>query len=298
MRQSWRLFDNADMSGAGFEFGETDSGFFHMDLPRVSEADRLVEDADVVGSDAVRFGRDLLRGMEVEFTLGVADDPYAGVLGKRGEFLGVWRADKVRRTPGAFCVLQAPTGRVAYGRPRRATPIEDKFLKVGGSRIVATFETMTPNWYGELKSHTVGHSGSVSGGLVAPLTAPLTTVGESVSRSMVTVGGDHASGLTVVFQGPVTDPYVEIGDVRVRLKGSLAWDERVVVDGQPWARHVWRNWTTTDRHVPAQGLLTADSTPLKSLELDPGEYDVFFGGRSLDGSATVSVFWRDAFAAY
>ena len=294
-----RLHPGGDGSDPSLLFGEVDSGFLHMELPRVSDADRVVEDAAVVGSDSIRFGRDYLRGREIEFTLGVADDPYLGALRKRDEFMHAWGAESVRNTPGAFSALEAPTGRMAFGRPRRVTPIEDVFLKVGGSRLLATFQTMTPYWYGEQRTFTAVHTGSISGGLTAPLTAPLTTVGEAVQRGTLNVTGDKPSSLRVVFTGPVTDPYVEVGEVRVRLKGSLAWDEIVEVDANPWSMSVLKQRGLVGGSVgPASGLLTADSTPMADLKLAPGEYDVFYGGRTLTSGAGATVFWRDAFAAY
>ena len=281
-------------------FGEVDSGFFHMELPRVSDADRVVEDAAVVGSDSIRFGRDYLRGREIEFTLGVADDPYLGALRKRDEFMHAWGAESVRNTPGAFSALEAPTGRMAFGRPRRVTPIEDVFLKVGGSRLLATFPDddallvrRAANVHG--RSHGQ-HQWRVDGPAAA---APLTTVGEAVQRGTLNVTGDKPSSLRVVFTGPVTDPYVEVGEVRVRLKGSLAWDEIVEVDANPWSMSVLKQRGLVGGSVgPASGLLTADSTPMADLKLAPGEYDVFYGGRTLTSGAGATVFWRDAFAAY
>lgn len=278
------------------EFTDGLFGVALADHPSFS-TDTAFADATIPRTDGVRMGEDFDGSSSVTLPVTIRGRDEAHVETLRDEFLRVWRADKVRRTPGAVVELVSSRGRSLFGRPRNPL-VDDSSTRFGICRVTASFSAVSPLWWGAEQSHVADLTGGISGGLVAPLTAPLTTTGEVEERSQMVVGGMHASPLMVVFQGPVTNPYVRVGDLLVEATGSLAWDERLVVDASPWRRTVTREWTTTDETRPAGGRLAARSTPLSALALEPGEYDVFFGGVSATGDASCTLVWRDAYASY
>jgi len=283
--------------GTELAFGSLASGYGMVPgFPQVSTPDELVDDAPRARADGVVFGRDYLGSMVVSFGL-LTDYPSAADVFAQERvdtFMRAWRGDGIRDTPGAVAALRAPSGRVAFGRPRRPSPTERETL-LGRARIAADFVTEDPRWYGPERTVSVPIAPSPGAGLVAPLVAPLVAVGTSAAARVVTIEGEARSPLWLRFNGPLVNPRAEIGALLVDFAGaSLAEGESITVDAR--ARTVLRSGLGYTG--PAGGALTGRSTPISQLSLPPGQHEVILRGTSSSGLASVVVGWRDTFDSY
>lgn len=285
MDHVWRLRYGA----VDFSFGDVSLGVFHTVLPTVSAFEALIGDQEAPRGDGVIPGEDFLSGQIVQFTLGIADPgDRAGVEALRDLVASAWRADAVRRVPGALATLESPRGRIAYGRPREFTPV-DTLLDAGGIEAVADFRTMIPAWFGTEHTVSVPFATAPTTGFTFPVTFPLYMQGEMEGSGLLTIGGDLPTPLEVLVYGPIDNARVDIGALSLRVAGSIAYDDYVIVD----ALH-----RTVTRSNGSGATLTPGSTRLGALTLEPGQYAVALRGTSQSGTARVEIRYRDAFASY
>jgi hypothetical protein len=284
----WHLID---ASAAAVPFGDIPSGIVLDGPPVVDAPPDRVDDAPLPRRDGVVFGVDFLDGFAVTFPLAIAGADEAEVRSRAGTFAAAWRAEAIRRTPGAVAQLQSPTGRVLFGRPRHLTP-DDTDAPSGLILATALFAGADARWYGPEQSVAAPFTVMPSGGMVAPFVAPFTTASSAAGGTTATVGGLLDTSPIVTINGPVTNADVTIGPLRFVIRASLAADESVVIDTRPWRSTITRNG------APAPGILSADSTWLADALLPPGDHLVAIQGTSESGTASVSVAWRDAFPTY
>lgn len=183
--------------------------------------------------------------------------------------------------------------RRVYGRPGRYSGITPDYLAIGGlGRIVCDFRVTDPFYYDDAEtSVALTIVPATTGGLEAPLAAPLSTVRSSAPRAgIVANAGDADTPLKVVFQGPVSNPWVRSSaGMEVGLTGTLAYDETVTVDPQAGT-------VTRQNGTPAAGLLTR-KTSLASTRLKPGTTELTFGGTDPTGTAKTTLYWRNAYTS-
>lgn len=273
-------------------FGSADSGIAFDSSPKVEIQAGRVDDAPLPRRDAVGFGEDFLDGqtITIEATAHAADE--AAVRAIVDEAATVWRADELRRSPGALAELTAHSGRLTYGRPRRFTPNDDD-APHGAIILTATFETADARWYGPEREALLQYAPAPSGGMVTPLVTPLTTTAASYSASVAEVGGTVAASPIVTVQGPITAPEVTLGPLTFSFPSlSLAWDEELVIDTRPWASTITKNGASV------AGALSPRSSWLSEARLEPGTHALGLRGISSSGTAYVAVRWRDAFPTY
>jgi hypothetical protein len=170
--------------------------------------------------------------------------------------------------------------------------VPDFIAKSGIGHIVCDFQVNDPWHYDDVEtSVSLTIVPATTGGLEAPLASPLSTVRSSAPRAGIVANlGDVDTALRVVFQGPVTNPWVRSSaGMEVGLTGTLAYDETVTID--PQAGTVLRQNGT-----PAAGLLTR-KTSLTSSRLRPGTTELTFGGVDPTGTAKATLSWRNAYTS-
>lgn len=286
LRSDWRL----RYPGVDLPFGTIDSGLVLASAPEVGTPDIETDDTVRPRADGVAFGIDYLGGQTVTFELTVDGADEAEVRARLSPLAKAWRADAIRRTPGAVAELVSANGRVAYGRPRRFAPGEE-LVHEGLIDVTADFASAESVWYASSAgTAALSISPATTGGFSVPLVSPITTSASSNRSAAITVGGEVRTWPVIEIEGPITDPVVEVlGSFRLAFRLSLAFDERLVIDTRPWARTVLRNGSS------ARGALTRTSTRLSEAAIEPGTHELALRGISATGTARASVTWRDAY---
>lgn len=277
--------------GVELAFGTRESGYGFDSAPALATTESSIGDVALPNDDGILFGRDRLHGQSIVFEIDVvAVGDRAGVKAKLEVLRNAWRADVIRRDPGAVAMLQSDTGRVTFGRPRRFVSADDDD-RFGISKVTADFMAATDLWYGPEQSTSVSIAPAVGGGLVAPLVAPLATTESSDRSTAVTVGGSLPTWPVFEVRGPISGPVVElVGQWALRFPNlSLAYDQTLVVDARPWARTILRDGESV------AGMLAPSSARLQDAVLPPGTHELVLRGTSLTGTASLTARWRDAY---
>jgi hypothetical protein len=285
MPNDWHL----SYPGADLPFGSVASGYVFTKAPDLGAADIETDDATRPRADGVMFGADYFGGRTIGFDIAVNGASELDARARLSVLTQAWRADAVRRTPGAVATLTADTGRLTFGRPRRFASV-DTYLPDGLTDVVADFACADPLWYGVENLSTVALAPPPGGGLIAPLAEPLATTPTSDRSTALVVGGEVPTWPVFEIAGPITNPTVEIvGLFKMEFRTTLAYDETLVVDTRPWARTILRNGASV------AGSLTRTSARLSQASIPPGAYEMVLRGSSEPGTAYVRALWRDAY---
>lgn len=169
MTGAWQLDCGTDGT---ILFGPQSTRYPFAVAPEIGDPNRDNQDSDLPGVDGSLFGIDSTSGQTIAFGLTAVGETDAEANALHAAFRRVWRADSIRRTPGATATLTAPSGRSTFGRPRRITPTfyPDDAGAVG---ITADFATQNDLWYGPEESLRVPLGLSQSGGFVFDQSTPL-----------------------------------------------------------------------------------------------------------------------------
>lgn len=256
-------------------------------------ADVRSQDSDRAGRDGVFPGADYLGGRLWAWELSARGTDLSDVLAANASLEKAWRTT-TRLQPGVNVPLSYELDgrwRRVYGRPGRYSGIIPDYLaSTGVGHIVCDFRVTDPLHYDDDDSSvTLTVVPATTGGLMAPLAAPLSTVRSSAPRAgVVSNTGDAPTPLKVKFKGPISNPWVRSSEgMEIGLSGTLAYDETVTVD--PLAGTVTRNGGAS-----AAGMLTR-KTRLSATLLDPGTTELTFGGTDSTGTATATLYWRNAY---
>ena len=180
--------------------------------------------------------------------------------------------------------------RRVYGRPRGFRQISTPHgREVGLADIEATFDLADPLHYSDAESSlTLGLSPASPRAWRFPMAPPFTWLSADapVQVRQAVVGGDAPTPLRAIFRGPVADPWLQIGGVRVALVGSLAYDEVVTVDARLMTVRRQDRASVPGRLAPR--------VRMADLVLPPGTHEVSFGGVDATGTATATLEWRAA----
>jgi hypothetical protein len=211
----------------------------------------------------------------------------AGAQAKVAQLVAAFRPDNL--APGEDVPLRyllAGRWRRVYGRPQRVVaPSTDVLVQQGRADVPATFQLTEALHFDDAEqSVSLTSIPPTVGGLVAPIVAPITTAKNSeVAADSITVGGDTETPLRVVFRGPITDPWMTVGGIRIALSGRIAAGQTVTVDAR--ARTVLRQ-----DGASVAGMLSRTAR-MGQLRLPPGAHAVRYGGT---GTARATVAWRNA----
>lgn len=254
------------------------------------------DDTDRPRADGRYFGQDFANPGDVEIELiirakgGIRQDRFDRAMALRNEFTRVWNADSIRLRPSVVAELEIAGLANVEGRPRHID-WDDSLATFGIVRGTALFvrdldQAFEPGavW----QSVTVGLVPMQQGGLIAPLVAPLTTARESTRARPFTVDSDSPVWPIITISGPVqSGSTVELtGGWTLYLNRALAYDEKAVFDTRPSKRSMKLNGRTMN-------LLSPQGARLSQLSIPPGVHEVAMRGKSIEGTASVQVQWRN-----
>lgn len=256
-------------------------------------------DQDVLSpvADVRYFGTDRRTPPSWSFDLYTDVTNHVDALAWAALFEAVWDREDVRSTPGAVVPLRyALPGRIrrVYGRPRNFAPIAGSdTARTGRLHMVADF-TLADNTYYEDAAQTVTARmippQNLQGGYTFPITFPMTNQTPSgVRNEQIIVGGTRPTWVDLKFFGPCVDPWVQIGNYRWGLRGSLSTGQNVLMSGVPWRQGLLRN---DGAWVP--GMLDPRAR-LSQLRLPPGTYTASLGGYAQSSTAKCEIAWRAAY---
>lgn len=276
--------------GASLAFGSYQSHLLMTGMPVIDSPDAAYDDLAAPRRDSTFFGQDFLGASNITFALEVDTANELAARDILDEFKAAWRADAVRLTDGAMATLTAHTGRVTFGRPRKA-PADTKRTFQGRASIAAEFLAADDLWYGDVQQIATKLAPAQGGGVVAPVIAPVVATGGNTDRSNTfTVGGRFATPALIDIEGPILNPVAEVpGVFRYGFATTLKYDERITIDARTGL--ILRNGTTaiaTD----------ANSSLLDDGILPPGKYGFTLRGISPSGSPSARLSWRDAFPTW
>jgi hypothetical protein len=250
--------------------------------------------------DGIMFGRDFVRGPVITFDVAVV--PEYPIYGNGveaqdlwGQFKSKWRAQKVKKTPGAMSMLRLSRGgriRRVYGRTRHCDPRPER--DVNGWWIgTADFQQFDDLFYSdEERVNTVTILPPQAGGYYVPPDDPWSSIGVSYEPGVIHVGGTDPAWMTFLIRGPIQRPVIEVvGHWAIGLNLILHPGEWVGIDSRPWQRGV-----RTSSGIDIGGALLPGSPVLSAVKLDPGAYEVILRGTSDAGTASMTCAWRESYS--
>lgn len=280
----------------GYEIGCTQDDEVAISHYEIGETEVDSHDTGRLGRDGIMPGTDYLRGSQWSFALVVdGQDSTNGVLAKLAPLERAWKA-WAHRTKG-LVALEYSTGHDGvwhkiYGRPRQYLPPRpDWQTEKGRGSAQITFQQQDPLHYSsDLESTTLAVAPGATGGLVAPITVPIRVArtGGSTDRHAKNEG-DTAAPVTLRFDGPVKDPQVRLqGGWRFTVRGSLEWDEYLVIDSMQRSATVFS--TTSNRQRSAMTMI-ANGSRFSDLVLPAGQNYLEFTAVDDTYQATVTASW-------
>lgn len=274
--------------------GDTEAVF--RSPPDLGDVTIDVADAARPRGDGISFGTDFFGGRTVTLDLGIDRPTEEVALDALARIRRIWRADEVRRKPGAVATLtirRAGRERVLFGRPRRFSP-SIEFIEDGLALALVDFAATDDLFYSvDVSEASVNISPPLGGGFSFPLATPMATTESASSRSaFFMIAGDQPSWPVIEIFGPITNPcFSVVGKWDIELRTTVPAGATLTVDTQPWARTVLLGATS----LP--GRLTRASTRLSAAALQPGTYEFALSGISAPGTAAARVRWRDTFSS-
>ncbi|QIK64144.1 hypothetical protein G7068_13755 [Leucobacter viscericola] len=294
MYGDWQLI----YEGTDLRFGTREHNVEFVKLTVSGDVYRT-DDSQLPRQDGTAFGQDFIESgqlaiaVKIDFTTYPAGPDECARLAwaARQAFERGWRADPVRRTPGAVCELVMGGEQAIEGRPRGVSWNDDHQgvgLITGSALFVpAGTGVFDMSDGGGWHTQTVGLVPPQTGGLKAPLKAPLSTSVESSRARPFTVAGDVPAWPIITVKGPLgSGAQVELTSRwRMPLNRSLGAFDVVEIDTRPGHRGMTLNGR-------AANVLTSGAVQLADAAMAPGPQELALRGTSLEGTATASVRWR------
>jgi hypothetical protein len=251
--------------------------------------------------DSIVFGRDLRTPPTWQWSMFTDLDTIdvAGALAQVDTLAQVWDND-VRLTPGGTVAMRytvAGRTRKVYGRPRRWTPVPDQIQR-GKIHItcdfqLAEYETYYDDEEESIPSIPIAPTVVTGTYFTFPLQFPLVMASSpTVYTEQAVLTGSQRTWVTPRFHGPVQNPWVQIGDQRYGLQGSIPSGQTVRISGRPWEIGIFNETTGV-----WGGLNLDPRSRLTQLRLLPGTYPITYGGYDPTGTSTCSVAWNRAYRA-
>ncbi|WP_053352699.1 hypothetical protein [Leucobacter musarum] len=260
-----------------------------------------VDDAANPRADGVAFGQDFADPGDIKLKLLLTFQTTRNLTMQRAKlkeaadsFLRAWDAKALRATAGALGELTIPSLGLFEGRPRRAewdwSTFGLGYLTGAATFVRSDLLTYVLNESGGApwQSATLGLVPAQVGGIKSPLKAPLRTSVESSRAAPLVVGGSAEAWGIYDLKGPIqSNAQIEVPNRwRLYLNRSLAYNQTARIDTRPGRRGTYLNGK------PVQ-LLDPRSSLLDDCALLPGQNVLALRGASIEGTASVSVRWRD-----
>jgi len=281
-------------------FGTEDTGYQTATRPVVSAGETITQDTARPMEGGRAFGADYRGGKRYTFEL--------NVLSPRGDthahrtnndllatLEGVWEDERFRSDPDFMAVLrtcEAGRTRRCYGRPRDYAEAVGSLTAQGHTPVVAAFDLIDDRWYDDVDSSTrLTMVPTRSAGLVAPLTTPLASTRRGEASGRFAIAGTRPTWVRARFHGPVTNPVLRIGDLRIGLRTTIPFDEAIIFDSRPWVRSVYRE---SDGATMAGRIDATLTPPMRDCVFRPGEYPAAYTGLDATATSYVDVIWQNA----
>lgn len=275
----------------GFQAGGW--GELHVvDVPS-PEDDIITSRSDVLGGDGQVAGSDYLRKTVWNITLLVNTRSYEAGSAAVRRVKNAWQDPEIRQSSTLAPLEYSRDGiewyRV-YGRPvNYGGPPQGTRLEQGIAHIELQFEQLDPLHYTSVEeSLHLPVARGVSGGLRVPVAFPI-----RFARSGGEAGqwaensGERPAPVQLRFNGPMSDAEVTLqGHWTFKMRGSLAWDEYLVVDPNPTEPTAYVYSTTGAGRRGAFTMIGMGSR-LSDLFIPPGQHSFSF--RAIDPTYTASV---------
>lgn len=253
------------------------------------------DDTDRPRTDGRYFGQDFVTPGDIEIELIIRakgttrQQKFDRAMSLKDKFTAFWNGDGIRLLPGRVAELEMADRAIVEGRPRHVdwdVSLATFGIIRGTALFVRSFDHAFQPGSG-FQEVVVGLVPPAQGGLKSPLVAPLTTTQASNRARPFTVGGDAEVWPIITIQGPITNAQVELtGRWSLHLNRTLAYDQKAVIDTRPGQR-------TMKLNNRAMNLLSPTGARLSQLSIRPGIQEVALRGTSLEGTAEVSVKWRE-----
>lgn len=297
----WRL----SYPGKTFNFGTLAADYPLATQVDIGDVDIDTQDQAHPRSDGVVMGKDRFGGFTLTFGIKtipefpLTDKPWMDSLDLMSEFKSAWRADVIRKTPGAYAtLLNVDRNRLVYGRPRKFAPKLDR-LRKGLSEWLATFNTNGPEFYsGTEKAALITPVPPVGGGFTVPLTPPFSTAVGSAELATMENEGDLETWPMIDLYGPGKDYTFTLRDGVVPLwaltvVGQINYDQHIQIDTRPWSRSATLYTGTVP--TPANGRIRG--TAFERCSLPVGDFSAQLKVTDPSGTAFAGITWRDAYAS-
>lgn len=264
-------------------------------------------DSENEGRDGSIPGRDFYGVRTVSFDLATNRRTMVEARETAAQFLAAWRARAIRDLSGVMVPLEVqaaddPQWRRVYGRPRRSDdPVFDLLMRQGVGRLTCEFDVLEPRVFsgGEAHERRLNHYGTSSGGWYAPFHFPLSSEAPvGVRAGLLPVGGTEPTPPVITFHGPGRQFLLEGNrGWRFALKPDveLAYDEVLQIDPLAGTVLSWHDGEP-QRTRRRFGALRRGSG-LKTVELLPGNENVFFSAIDQTNTSYALIQWRDAYAS-
>lgn len=136
---------------------------------------------------------------------------------------------------------------------------------------------------------------AATGGVTFPLRFPVRFNRSALTTDRLgTNNGSNPAPVSLRFNGPVTDPEIElVGLWRFAVRGTLQWDEYLVIDPMDSTATVY---STTGRNPRSAYNMMSVGSRFTDLEMPPGTHPFVF--RALDDTytATVEATWPHTYS--
>lgn len=282
-----------DLDGYRFGTADNDAIILSGGLDTGAPGLRTQDFASPV-DDGGFFGRDYLDGPLWSFTLGVLDDE--DVYTRLAEIASAWRAEAIRKTPGAVSTLRlkrnGKTYRV-YGRARRFGVSPAEIADEQWQIVEADFQVADPFMYADEEESlnlSLLNTSEPGEGIVLPATLPAELGRSSTAdHGVISVESVDPTPFRVKVIGPNTGTLSDITlsgpGFEFRIDTTVAYDEQVIIDT--------RAQTITKNSTPIPGSLKRPSR--LNARLTPGTSAVSFRASDPSRTGSAVITWRPTY---
>lgn len=275
----------------GLEAGGQRGSDVYINRAAPVTTDMRYDRTDRLGRDGQMAGTDYISKSVWDLTLHTNKATEDEALALAQAWQHAWRDPEIRNGTKRVPLEYSRNGQdwfKVYGRPTLFTgPELDVFTVQGRGELDLQFEQLDPWHYSEHSEQVIiPVARSASGGARIPMRFPVSFArsGGTVDR-WGTNSGEKPAPVTLRFDGPVTDPEVELqGQWSFKVRGSLAWDEYLLIN--PVEATVQVHSETGAQPRPAWSMVRTSSR-LSDLVMPSGQHAFTF--RAVDDTFTASM---------
>lgn len=241
-------------------------------------------------SDEVTFSKDYIQPGQLMLTVSAMDnykmngqyDPSIVRADQLMEdFMAEWRADDVRSQWGyTKPIIYRRGGQVrrVYGRPRD---------------ISASPRKKNPGWYDMVCTYQRADTFTYSEEVFGMWNINPTAVGVN-STSIVRGDGKAPTWLDIGVVGPITNPVIDIGPLKIELLYTLPAGQTIQINSNPWERRIVNNSgaNLVTKMIGASPFLDEIRFPAGA------SYAVGLHGGATTAATKLNIAWREAYGTF